>query len=454
MQRIVPRNVPSNVEKVEPLARLMIASAFVTAVFTMASPTALAQAAAGDGDELPRIRITNPNQDLLRLAVANAVGDAAGAREASEVARRDFEIVGLFKVLDSASFPPALNAEGLGFSAAAWTQVGAQGIVKMSVSRGAGGAQVEGRLYQIGRGETPVLSHTYQGADTRAAVHAFVNDVIGTFTGTKGVFGSRIFLAQNHGKEIMSVGMDGFGTNTLTQMKSDSLLPAVSTSGTEVAFTSFLRGNPDLYVVSAGGGRARRVSQRPGMNTGACWMPDGKSLLATLSFEGSADVYRISVDDGKILKRLTNDSSIESSPSISPDGTQVAFVSNRQGTPQLFIMPVGGGGAKRVTFQGSYNQTPKWNPRGDKPAIAFTGRDERGVFDVFVLDVRSGKIDRMTQNQGSNYDPTWAPDGRLLAYASTRGGLYILNPETRQETLVWKGAARSPSWGPVPASRK
>lgn len=414
---------------------------------------AAAQGQGGDGDELPRIRITNPNQDLLRLAVPSGVGDAGLGREAAEIARRDFEIAGLFKVLDPASFPQALTAEGLNFSAAAWSQVGAQGIVKLSVARGGAGVQLEGRLYQIGRGETPVLSQKYSGVDTRAATHAFVNDVIGAFTGIKGVFGSRIFLAQNHGKEITAVGMDGSGAQTLTKMGTDSMLPSVSPSGGEVAFTSFLRGSPDLYIVSAGGGRARRVSQRPGMNTGACWLPDGHSLLVTLSFEGSADLYRIDTE-GKILKRLTNESSIESSPAISPDGSTIAFVSNRQGTPQIFTMPVGGGAAKRVTFQGSYNQTPKWNPRADKPQIAFTGRDERGVFDVFLLDLKSGKIDRMTQNQGSNYDPTWSPDGRLLGYASTRGGLFILNPETRQETLVWKGAARSPSWGPVPASHR
>ena len=63
-------------------------------------------------------------------------------------------------------------------------------------------------------------------------------------------------------------------------------------------------------------------------------------------------------------------------------------------------MSASGGGAKRVTFQGKYNQTPRWSPRADKPQIAFTGRDERGVFDIFILDVKTGKIDRVTQGQG------------------------------------------------------
>ena len=148
--------------------------------------------------------------------------------------------------------------------------------------------------------------------------------------------------------------------------------------------------------------------------------------------------------------RLTNSPSIDSSPAFSPDGSQIAFVSNRQGSPQIFLMPASGGAAKRVTFQGKYNQTPRFSPRTDKPQIAFTGRDERGVFDVFILDVKSGRVDRLTQNKGSNLDPTWSPDGRLIAYVSSRGGIFVSNPETHHEVQVWRGSAASPSWGPAP----
>jgi TolB protein len=148
--------------------------------------------------------------------------------------------------------------------------------------------------------------------------------------------------------------------------------------------------------------------------------------------------------------RLTNNPGIDSSPAFSPDGSQIAFVSNRQGSPQIFLMPASGGAAKRVTFQGKYNQTPRFSPRTDKPQIAFTGRDERGVFDVFILDVKSGRVDRLTQNKGSNLDPTWSPDGRLVAYVSSRGGIFVSNPETHHEVQVWRGSAASPSWGPAP----
>jgi len=408
----------------------------------------------GTGDEdLPKIRITPAGGDLFRLALPRAVGDGEAARLALETETRDLDISGIFHLLDPESFPADLQNEGLGFSSALWSQVGAQGVAKIKATRTGSGTEIEGRLYVLGRGEAPVLSKTYRAPDGRDAVHQFANDVVGYFTGQPGIFGSRIAVALSGrgSHEIISLDMDGSRSLVLTATGSDCLLPAYSPSGGEVAFTSYLRNNPDLWVVAAGGGRARRISKHPGLNTGAAWSPDGHSLALTLSYEGNAEVYRISPSDGGLQSKLTSHPAIDSSPSYSPDGSQIAFVSNRQGSPQIFLMPASGGGSpKRITFQGKYNQTPRWNPRADKPVIAFTGRDERGVFDIFLLDVRSGKIDRVTQGKGSNQDPTWSPDGRLLAYTSSRGGIFVANPETHHEVQIWRGAGSSPSWGPAP----
>jgi TolB protein len=424
-------------------------------------PTLLSAGSAGAAsqepavEDLPEITISDPNRDLFRIGLPNAIGDADLVGPAVETERRDLEIVGLFRVLDPASFPDSLTREGLGFSSDYWSQVGAQGVAKLRAGREGSAYVIEGRLYQVGRGESPVLTKTYRGSELRPLVHMWANDIVALFTGTPGIFGSRIaFAMTGRSGEIATIGMDGQEMSVVTHMGSQCLLPALSPSGGQIAFNSFLRGGADLWVVSAGGGRAKRISDRPGLNTGAAWL-GGSTLVATLSYEGNAELYKISASDGKVLGRLTSSpSSIDTSPAVSPGGDQIAFVSDRQGTPQIYLMPSSGGAARRITFQGNYNQTPRFCPRKETPLIAFTGRDERSVFDIFLYDMRTGKIDRVTQGQGSNYDPAWSPDGRLLVYASSRGGMFVKNLQTQKEFQIYKGGAKSPSWGPPPAQSR
>jgi TolB protein len=422
---------------------------------TIAAPGPAHAADQAEVEDLPQITITDPNRDLFRLALPGAVGDGDLAAAATDIERRDLDLVGLFRVLNPESFPDSLVKEGLGFSSDLWSQVGAQGVAKLRATRDSSGVVLEGRLYQIGRGESAVLTKTYRGPEVRPLVHMWANDVIAQFTGVRGVFGSRIaFAMAGKNPEIATIGMDGQELKVVTQMKSECLLPALSPSGGQIAFNSYLRGGADLWVVSASGGRARHISDRPGLNTGPAWLPGGNAIIATLSFEGNADLYKISAADGKVIARLTNSPGNDLSAAVSPGGDQIAFVSDRQGNPQIYLMPASGGGARRVTYQGSYNQTPRFCPRKETPVIAFTGRDERNVFDIFLHDLRTGKNDRVTQGQGSNYDPAWSPDGRLVVYASSRGGLFVMNLQTHKEFRIYKGGAKSPSWGPPPADFK
>jgi TolB protein len=115
-------------------------------------------------------------------------------------------------------------------------------------------------------------------------------------------------------------------------------------------------------------------------------------------------------------------------------------------------MPAGGGAASRLTFQGNYNQTPDWSPRGD--LIAFTARDERNVFDLFTIALDGAKVTRLTQDQGNNEEPTFAPNGRLIEFTSSRGGgsdLFVMTVDGSKQVQLTHGEKIStPAWGPLP----
>jgi TolB protein len=116
-------------------------------------------------------------------------------------------------------------------------------------------------------------------------------------------------------------------------------------------------------------------------------------------------------------------------------------------------MPAEGGAAKRLTFQGNYNQTPDWSPRGD--LIVFTARDERNVFDIFTVEAATGKIARLTQDQGNNEEPSFSPNGRLIAFTSTRTGtsqLFVMSADGNAQRQMTSGKEPiyTPAWGPFP----
>jgi len=117
----------------------------------------------------------------------------------------------------------------------------------------------------------------------------------------------------------------------------------------------------------------------------------------------------------------------------------------RHGSAQVFVMSSSGGAPKRVTYKGDHNQTPAWCPDAKNPLIAFTGR-EGGTFDVFTVNIKTGRYTRLTQGQGLNKDPAFSPDCRMVAFASSRGGIFISNPEGLNQTLVVRGGAETVRW--------
>ena len=203
-----------------------------------------------------------------------------------------------------------------------------------------------------------------------------------------------------------------------------------------------------LYMRDFTSGKDRRISARKGLNIGASWAPDGKSVALTLSPRDNPDIYTINLK-GKILNRLTNHWGIDVSPSFSPDGNKIAFVSNRSGSPQIYIRDLQLMKEERLTFNGKYNTSPSWSRLNQ---IAFTGMNN-GRFDIYTINSDGNNLRVLTENQGNNEDPCWSPDGRYIVFSSNRDGkyhLYIMNANGQNQRRITptKGEQTSPSWSP------
>ncbi len=402
------------------------------------------------------IDVVGAKRGLYPLAIPVGVeSDSAAAAMVADVASFDLSVAGFFKVLPRESFLADLMAEKLGLEPQKWKDVGAYGVIKSRVTVTGDSFDLEFRLYEVSKGSSPSLSKSYRGrkAELRQSVHAWCNEVVKYYTGERGFFGSKIaFTVRQRGgvSAIYAMDFDGANVYGVSRNRSVNTLASWSRSGGQIAYTSYMRNNPDLYVAAASGGRPRRVSAQRGMNTGAAWSPDGSQLALTLSKDGNPEIYIINASDGSIVRRVTNDPAIDTSPTWSPDGSQLAFVSDRDGGPQIFVVSATGGKATRVSFNGNYNTTPAWSPRKGARVLAYTTRDG-GRYDIVTLDLETKKMVRVTQGEGDNEEPSFSPNGRAIAFARAGKGVFIANADGSGKAVqVWSGSATGVDWGPAP----
>ena len=437
--------------------RIALASAFgLVAVATIAG----AAPADAKPEERKRavIEISNPDFRPYPIAIAEAA-DAGGSTDAAvaitAAMRWDLGASPIFKVLDPKSFLADPKKEGLAAASikfSDWVSVGADGLVKASLSTTGTSLRADLRFFDVGSGRE-LLKKTYTGGpdDGRRLGHQFANEIVEFLTGSKGVFTTRIAAVKKtkNGRELLSMNLDGTDRKQVTNNRSINLLPSWTRDGRSLVFTSYIRHNPNLYMVSANSGKPKLLSGERGLNTGGVMSPDGGKIALTLSRDGNSEIYLMNAD-GTNLKRLTNEWAIDSSPTFSPDGKRISFVSSRWGDPHIFVMNADGSGVRRLTDRGTYNQTPDWSPRGD--LIAFTARDERNKFDIFTVNPDTKEIKRLTQDEGNNEEPSFSPDGNHLVFTSTREGksqIWIMAWDGSKQRRVTKGGGfTTPSWSP------
>jgi TolB protein len=239
---------------------------------------------------------------------------------------------------------------------------------------------------------------------------------------------------------------DGHNQTRITYNTIKDYMPAWSTDGKSVAYTSYRQGRAGLYVLNIYEGKQIEV-QSNGTNFGAAFSPDGKKLAfcSTLE-EGNSEIY-VANSDGSNIKRLTFNKAIDTAPSWSPTSREIAFTSDRGGTPQIYIMDAEGSNVRRVSYGGSYFDGPAWSPAGDM--IAYVSRVDL-VFDIYVLNLRTNQTIKITESNARNESPSWSPDGRHIIFSSNRIGtiqLYAVDYDgANRRRLTSKGENKLPDW--------
>jgi TolB protein len=143
-------------------------------------------------------------------------------------------------------------------------------------------------------------------------------------------------------------------------------------------------------------------------------------------------------------------SGIDTEANFAPDGS-LLFTSDRGGTPQIYRMTLPGGSVERLTFEGSYNVSPRAMPDGK--GFVFVRRDGNR-FQVAIQDYSTRQVQVLTQGP-MDESPSVSPNSKLILYASEQGGRGILaavssDGRVKQRLVAPATDVREPAWGPLP----
>jgi Tol biopolymer transport system component len=289
-------------------------------------------------------------------------------------------------------------------------------------------------------------------------------------TSTNGKIAYVGFDTRTEKRDVYTMNPDGTGVTNLTSRYTDpnwSPLgnahgdPEWSPDGARISFTGIALSDTgsccstNVYVMDADGANLERLTNTPssseGEDTQAAWAPNGNWLAftstrsegphdpdnPTSNFSDDREIYRMDADGtGELQLTVTSSRTTDEQPSVSPDGTKIAFASNRHwdatGIDQLdiYVMNADGTGEpRRLTFDAApthpletRSQNPAWSPDGTRIAYEST-RGLEGKGEIFVTNADgSGEPINVSNDPSWDTDPTWSPDGTQITFTSDRAG--------------------------------
>ncbi|UMP03460.1 DPP IV N-terminal domain-containing protein [Amycolatopsis sp. EV170708-02-1] len=157
-------------------------------------------------------------------------------------------------------------------------------------------------------------------------------------------------------------------------------------------------------------------------------------------------------DGTRVPVRLTDDATADTRPALSPDGSSIAFVSERTGSKDIFVIGVDGRGLRQVTSGPAADDSPSWSPDGGRLVFSGTGEDPAG--DLYTVPSGGGAPTRLTNDPGADTEPAWAPTGSRIAFTTTRfdpAGDVVVMAETGgavTRAVPEPGDSSEPAWSP------
>ena len=191
----------------------------------------------------------------------------------------------------------------------------------------------------------------------------------------------------------------------LTSFRGLNGAPSFSPDGQSMLFTASMNGNPEIYQMDLSTRQVKRMTNDSAIDTEARYAPDGKSFIFTSDRGGSAQIYRYTFADGSV-KRLTFKGSFNARGTLSADGKKIALVHRPSGSSYKVAIQDINTGITNILTPTSLDESPSFSPNGQMVVYA-TREGNRGLLSIMSTDGRFRM--NLPSEQGEVREPAWAP---------------------------------------------
>jgi Tol biopolymer transport system component len=236
--------------------------------------------------------------------------------------------------------------------------------------------------------------------------------------------------------EIYTMTDRGRQQTRLTTNTDFDLAPAWSPDRTRIAFASFPNGGTDvnIFVMNADGTGRTQLTTDPSVEENPDWSPDGSKI----AFNRNGSIVVMNADGSGQTELPNADNDNDWDPDWSSDGTRIVLSRDRGSTQlsEIWVMNADGSGAVQLTQNSFHDSGATWSPDGSK--IAFESNRNSGVYQVFVMNADGSGQTQLTSGFHSS-GPAWSPDGSKIAFETFASGnldLYVMNADGSRVTQL------------------
>ncbi|MGB1360574.1 MAG: Tol-Pal system beta propeller repeat protein TolB [Alphaproteobacteria bacterium] len=375
--------------------------------------------------ETLEISITEGEVKKTNIAISNFYMEDSSSKEKKMIANINAVITnnlknsGLFEAIDKNAFMQKPFDMRFRPDFSSWRPINTEILITGKVININNKYKIEMYIWDVTR-QKQILAKKYMISypSWRRLSHLISDDIYTRITGETGYFDSRILFVSESKKDgrrikrIAIMDQDGANIKYITNGKYIALTPRFSPDKKKIAYMSYKRGVPAVFLHDIKTGKIQFLGKFRNMTYAPNFSPDGSKMIFAYAEKGNSNIWEMNVETGR-FRQITKNKHIDTSPAYAPDGESIVFTSDRTGSAQIHTLNLNSGVVKKISPGGGVYTTPVWSPRGD--LIAYT-KQQQGKFYIGVMNI-DGTGERLISNSFLEEGPSFAPNGRSIVFS-------------------------------------